>query len=346
MYPKTRSELIKVLLPNMPRFREDQINKALFDINCSSWDNITVLPKEMREKLSKSVIWTSLSCAKIIESADNSTRKALLQTSDMYAIESVLMKNKKEQWTICISSQIGCAMGCAFCATGKLGLTRNLTIDEIVDQVRFWQKQINEDERISNIVVMGMGEPLANYENIRDALNLIIKYTDIGKTKITVSTAGILPRMNQILADPLWPHVRLAISLHSVDVTIRRQIMPSSTPTFLEDLAVWSKQYLTTHGNRKHHLTFEYLLLSGINDSDSDAKKLADYVKKIGDIKVNILVYNNTNIFSAPLKDRVINFSKVLQNCGVNTTRRRSMGSDIFAACGQLAAKTDNFNPQ
>lgn len=334
---KTRKEIIEQLFPNIPKFRDDQIQTALFNPSNKNWDDLSTLSKEMRSEIIKSVPWTSLGCSKIVESSDRKTRKALLQTQDANAIESVIMRNKREQWTICISSQIGCAMGCLFCATGKLGLIRNLNVDEIVDQVRFWQNQIKSDERISNIVVMGMGEPLINYENVRDVLNLIVKYTDIGKTKITVSTAGVLPRMRQILTDPLWPHVRLAISLHSVDSQTRKKIMPSSTPTFLDDLAVWAKDYLKIHGNRRHHLTFEYLLLSGINDSEIDAKKLASYVKKIGDIKVNILIYNSTGAFQAPSKERAMAFSKVLQDCGVDSTRRSSMGSDIFAACGQLA---------
>lgn len=337
MFTKTRKELISELFPSLPSFRESQINTALFDPNNKNWDQLTTLSKEMRDRMLKSVPWTSLHCAKIVESSDGDTRKALLQTQDMHAIESVLMKNKRGQWTICISSQIGCAMGCAFCATGKLGLTRNLTVDEIVDQIRFWQTQVKAGERISNIVVMGMGEPLINYENVREALNTILKYTDIGKTRITVSTAGVKPRMQQILTDPLWPHVRFAISLHSVDSKVRKQIMPSSTPTFLDDLTVWAKDYLRIHGNRRHHLTFEYLLLAGINDSDANAKELAKYVKNIGNVKVNILIYNDTNVFQAPSKNRVLSFAKILKDQGIDATRRRSMGQDIFAACGQLA---------
>jgi len=340
MQMKTRNELIDQLFPKLPKFRNDQIQTALFNPQNKSWDDLSTLSKEMRSGIARSIQWTSLNCIKIVESNDFETRKALLQTQDSHAIETVLMKNKREQWTICISSQIGCAMGCSFCATGKLGLIRNLNVDEIVDQVRFWQEQIKPDERISNIVVMGMGEPLINYENVRDALNLIIKYTDIGKTRITISTAGVLPRMRQILTDPLWPHVRFAISLHSVDAQTRKQIMPSSYPTFLDDLAIWAKDYLKIHGNRRHHLTFEYLLLSGINDSETDAKKLASYVKKIGNIKVNVLIYNSTGAFQAPSKERTLAFSKVLQDCDVDSTRRRSMGSDILAACGQLAKIT------
>lgn len=395
MQINTRNDLINKLFPMLPRFRIDQIQTALFNPNNKNWNDLSTLSKEMRGKIIESIPWTSLKSVKIVESDNRETCKALLQTQDSHAIETVLMKNKREQWTICISSQIGCAMGCAFCATGKLGLIRNLTVDEIVDQVRFWQEQIKprdlckspfqdesegfssaarkdsgndmaislrkpddatgennrfqagsdfcrgpSNERISNIVVMGMGEPLLNYENVRDALNLIIKYTDIGKTRITVSTAGVLPRMRQILTDPLWPHVRFAVSLHSVDAQTRKKIMPSSFPTFLDDLAIWAKDYLKIYGNRRHYLTFEYLLLSGVNDSETDAKKLASYVKKIGNIKVNILIYNDTGLFHAPSSERILEFSKVLQNCGVDSTRRRSMGSEISAACGQLAKIT------
>lgn len=339
MTPKTREDLISELLPDLQKFRLDQIQTALFDTHIHNWEKVTTLSKDMREKLDKEVSWTSLRCAKIIKSKDYSTQKALLQTSDMLAIESVLMKNTRDQWTICVSTQVGCAMGCAFCATGKLGLSRNLNVDEIVDQVRFWQSQIKDDERISNIVVMGMGEPLMNYEAVRDAINLILKYTDIGKTRITVSTVGIIARMQQLLSDPLWPHIRLAVSLHSVDPIIRKRLMPSSTPTFLDDLSTWAIEYLDKFGNRRHHLTFEYLLLEGVNDTDEDAKKLAKFVKRIGNVKINLLIYNDTGEFNAPRAERVIAFSEILQDADIDVTRRRSMGQDIFAACGQLAEK-------
>ena len=339
MTSKTRQDTILSLLPDLQKFRLDQIQTALFDTSIHNWEKVSTLSKTVRQTLDEKVPWTSLRCAKTIKSKDYSTRKALLQTDDMLAIESVLMKNTRDQWTICVSTQVGCAMGCAFCATGKLGLSRNLNVDEIVDQVRFWQSQIKDDERISNIVVMGMGEPLMNYDNVRDAINLVLKYTDIGKTRITVSTVGIVPRMQQILTDPLWPHIRLAVSLHSVDPITRKRLMPSSTPTFLEDLATWAKEYLETFGNRRHHLTFEYLLLEGVNDSEEEAKKLARYVQKIGNVKVNLLIYNDTGDFNGPRTEKVVAFAEILQNANIDVTRRRSMGQDILAACGQLAQK-------
>ena len=186
---------------------------------------------------------------------------------------------------------------------------------------------------------MGMGEPLANYVEVKKALAKLLMYTDIGKTKITVSTVGILPRLKMLLDDPEWPHVRLAVSLHSVDQKKRASFMPSTTLTFLDDLADWSKAYLKKFGNRTHHLTFEYLLMKGVNDDKVDAKRLATFVRSIGRVKVNIMSYNSTGVFAAPDEELVKKFGDVLRSVGIDVTRRRSLGSDIYAACGQLANK-------
>ena len=145
--------------------------------------------------------WYSISLYNIFISQKKDTHKAILQTSDNQKFESVLMENRTGAWTICVSSQIGCAMKCSFCATGTMGIKRNLSSDEIVDQYRFWNAAIQPHERISNIVFMGMGEPLANYENVRHAINQILKHTDIGRTKITVSSVGIIPQLERILTD-------------------------------------------------------------------------------------------------------------------------------------------------
>jgi len=218
-----------------------------------------------------------------------------------------------------------------------MGLTRNLIADEIIDQYRFWNANIGKDEIITNIVFMGMGEPMANYVEVKKSLQALLKYTEIGITKIVVSTVGVLPRLNILLDDMDWPPVRLAVSLHSVDQEGRLSFMPTTTPTFLADLKTWAKAYLEKFGNRNHHLTFEYLLMKGVNDSLTDAKKLAKYVKSIGRVKVNVMAYNNTGVFDAPSADRVDEFCEILRSSDVDVTRRRSMGSDIYAACGQLA---------
>lgn len=334
-----RAQQFKEFFPQEPKFRLKQINQALFESGKNNWDQATTLSKFMREKLIAFVPWTSLTCEKIWEDTD--VQKALLKTQDGQMIETVLMKNRREQWTVCLSSQVGCAMNCAFCATGKMGFKRNLTEDEIVDQVRFWITQIPTEDRISNLVVMGMGEPMANYEAVKSALNTILEYTDIGPTKITVSSVGFLPRLEELLDDEEWPPVRLAISLHSADTVARKQLMPSSTPDFLNELRGWAKRYLETHGNRNHHLTFEYLLLKGINDSPADAKKLSKYVHSIGHVKVNVIPYNDTGVFEAPNKKAVDRFCELLEKSEIDVMRRRSLGGSISAACGQLAGSED-----
>jgi len=333
----TRNEQFKEKFPKEPKFRIKQIQEALFQFPTGSWENATTLSKSVREELIKSVPWMSLTCKQVQEDGD--TKKALLETQDGQEIESVLMKNTRDQWTICLSSQIGCAMNCAFCATGKMGLKRNLSEDEIVDQVRYWQSQISDEERISNLVIMGMGEPMANYDAVKSALNTILENTDIGPTRITVSTVGFLPRLELLLDDPEWPEVRIAVSLHSVDSIERKRLMPSSTPTFINDLRDWSLRYLEKFGNNRHHLTFEYLLIKGINDSVADAKKLSKFIHSIGHAKVNVIPYNDTGMFEAPTRRTVEAFCEVLQESKVDVMRRRSLGSGISAACGQLANK-------
>ena len=336
---ESREELMsKYAGKGLPSFRIKQINTALFDRAITSWADITTLPKDLRVLLEIQVPFASFICVALLQSNDKTTKKALLQASDGAEIETVLMKNSRGHWSICVSCQVGCAMNCSFCATGKMGLTRNLIADEIIDQYRFWNANIGKDEIITNIVFMGMGEPMANYVEVKKSLQALLKYTEIGITKIVVSTVGVLPRLNILLDDMDWPPVRLAVSLHSVDQEGRLSFMPTTTPTFLADLKTWAKAYLEKFGNRNHHLTFEYLLMKGVNDSLTDAKKLAKYVKSIGRVKVNVMAYNNTGVFDAPSADRVDEFCEILRSSDVDVTRRRSMGSDIYAACGQLAA--------
>jgi 23S rRNA (adenine2503-C2)-methyltransferase len=275
----------------------------------------------------------------------NDTYKAALTLADGQLIESVLMRNARDAWTICASSQVGCAMGCVFCATGKMGLNRQLTSDEIVDQHRFWRTFLETHPevvgRISNIVMMGMGEPLANYVALKSALNTWLAYTDLGPTNITVSTVGVLPRLEQMLTDTDFPHVRLAISLHSAVPETRKRIVPTSFEQFLPSLADWAKRYGDTLGNRRHHLTFEYVMLCGVNDADRDAQALARFVESVGHARVNLIPYNFTDTHLTRSSDeRIAAFLHILEEAGVVATRRRTMGDDIAAACGQLIQLT------
>lgn len=237
---KTRNEQFKELFPDAPAFRWKQIEQAMYDPEVSGWNDISTLPKDMRETLSHEVSWVSYKEVKNFESAHKDTYKAVLETLDGKRYESVLMRNKREQWTICVSSQIGCAMGCTFCATGTMGLTRSLTSDEIADQYRYWMYFLHHhpdiENRISNVVFMGMGEPLANYDNVKQTIHAWLAYTDMGPTKITVSSVGVLTQLERLLTDSDWPHVRIAISLHSANPEKEKRLSPLRCLTFCRGL--------------------------------------------------------------------------------------------------------------
>jgi 23S rRNA (adenine2503-C2)-methyltransferase len=337
---RSRHDIFKELFPGLPAYRWRQVEKAFFVDGWQGWQDVSNLPKDMVKILAEKVPWMSNQKARILESAGQDTWKAALELLDGKCIETVLMKNRRGDWTVCVSSQIGCAMKCAFCATGRMGLFRDLSSDEIVDQYRFWRAFLPQKKlvgRVSNLVFMGMGEPLANYDNVKQALRLLLDQTDLGQTRITVSTVGLLPRLDTILTDKDWPPVRLAISLHSADPLTRRRIMPTTHDAFLPQLADWCQRYVRKMGNRRHHLTFEYVLLDGVNDSDGHAALLAEFAKTAGRVKINLIPYNFTGSeFRGSDPERTEHFLKLLAGHGLDTTRRKSMGDDIAAACGQL----------
>lgn len=347
---QTRQQLFQALFPEAPAFRWRQVMLTLFDSDRTGWEGVTTLPKDMRERLQSSVSWMSLREGIVLESRKGDTKKAVLECADGARIETVLMRNARGHWSVCVSSQVGCAMGCTFCATGSMGFTRNLTVDEIVDQLRFWHYHLAEKTRhaktrsesepsslISNVVFMGMGEPLSNYESVREAIRTMLAYTSLGSTRITVSTVGLLPALRKLLRDPLWPSIRLAVSLHSADSDIRKRLMPSSFDTFLDDLAEWTKEYFSLNDERRRHLTFEYILLSGVNDSSEDAKKLIEFSRRVGKVKVNLIPYNKTSSgHEGSREESAKKFLDQLKRVGITATIRKAMGDDIAAACGQL----------
>ena len=343
---RSRQERIRELFPDEPAFRLRQIEEALFQPSVRGWNDMTSLSLAMRGALAASVPFQALVVVNMLESKKQDTFKAIVSVEGGQEVETVLMKNRRGAWTICVSSQVGCAMACGFCATGKMGLIRQLHSDEIVDQYRLWQSfLLNHPElpqRISNMVFMGMGEPLANYENVKATLNTILAQSDLGKTRVTVSTVGVLPRLEQLLNDPEWPHVRMAVSLHSADPKTRKEIVPTSYDEFLPKLEDWAKRYLERFGNRRHHLTFEYVMLSGVNDTPHHAKMLAEFVRRIGNVRVNLIPYNFTGCeFTCSTKKDLDAFEEALEEAGVIVTRRRTMGDDIEAACGQLVRKDE-----
>lgn len=341
----SRKEKFKELFPNAPAFRLKQIEQALFNPSIWSWEEVSTLDKPMREILSSQVPWMSVIHNKVYTSKNQDTFKAVLSSIDDKQFETVLMANKKGQWTICVSSQIGCAMKCVFCATGTMGLKRSLLADEIVDQYRFWKKFLlakpNLPQRISNVVFMGMGEPMANYENVKEAINIWLKYTDIGPTKITVSSVGILSQLEKILVDKDWPRVRIAISLHSANQTKREEIVPTTIPDFLKKLADWSQRYAKTLGTQKHHITYEYILINEVNDTPQFAHELGKYISKTGSSKINVIPYNpvEKKSFKRSVQNRIDDFKEILLSYNIDVTQRKTMGDDISSACGQLVTE-------
>jgi 23S rRNA (adenine2503-C2)-methyltransferase len=224
-----------------------------------------------------------------------------------------------------------------------MGFKRHLTSDEIADQIRFWREFLAKKPdvalRISNVVFMGMGEPFANIENVKTAIDLWTKYTDIGPTHITVSTVGILPALEKVLTDKTWPSVRIAISLHSADEKRRKEIEPSTEEGFLKKLADWCLRYNEIHGNRRHHITFEYTLINEVNDSPEHAKLLAKYIRLAGGPKLNVIPLNAVagSLLKKSQRSRIDQFKAIILASGLDITERRTMGDDIAAACGQLA---------
>lgn len=339
----TRALQFQSLFPSAPAFRWRQAEAALFQPDATGWGSVSVFPKAMRDAMEAKIPWMSIALHRMVESKDKETFKAVLRAEDNLLFETVLMGNAREQWTVCVSSQVGCAMHCAFCATGAMGLKRSLNEDEIIDQLRFWQSFLRgrpeSDARISNIVFMGMGEPLTNVDSVKQSIRTWVNQTDIGPTHITVSTVGVLPAMDQLLEDKDWPSVRIAISLHSVDQAEREKIVPSTVPHFLDKLADWCRRYRQILGNRRHHLTFEYTLISGVNDSAEQAEMLARFIERCGKPKLNVIPLNAVSgkSFSPSGQERIERFKQVILRHGIDVMQRRTMGDDIAAACGQLA---------
>lgn len=312
------------------KFRAKQIYKWLYE-GITDFDEMTDISKSLREKLRENCSLGNLSIEKKFVSGIDGTRRYLLKLNDGNLIESVLMKYH-HGYSICISSQVGCAMGCKFCASTIGGKIRDLTSGEIIDQVITVQRDLGE--RISNIVMMGVGEPLDNFDNV---IGFIKNVNDplgmnIGGRHITVSTCGIVPRIYE-LAD-MKLQLTLAISLHASDDNSRREIMPVAKRYSIDELLKACRYYAEKTGRR---ITFEYTLIKGVNDTAANAKKLAELLNSML-CHVNLIPVNAVDGtgFDASAADSVENFRRIVEKSGISATVRREMGSDISAACGQL----------
>src|SRR5205823_4080150 len=326
-----------------PSYRSRQIADWLYKKRVESFENMTDLPHKLRGQLAKFFAFDRLEPVRVLGSRD-STRKFLFRLADGNLIESVLIPasaalygEKSDRRTICISTQVGCAYGCKFCASGLEGFSRNLRENEIVDQIIAVERESNE--RIDNVVFMGMGEPLANFENVRRAIRIINAPwgLGIGARRITVSTSGLAPQIRKLADDPL--QIRLAVSLHGATDEVRNQIMPINRRYNVETLLSACDYYVA---HKKQRLTFEYILIAGINDSDAQASFLAEHVRRLS-AKVNLIPYNTVEglEWSRPSRNRQERFLSILRAGGVAATLRREKGHDINAACGQLRLQTE-----
>ncbi|MEA3304757.1 MAG: 23S rRNA (adenine(2503)-C(2))-methyltransferase RlmN [Patescibacteria group bacterium] len=320
------------------KYRLKQIYQAVHKDLVASWDDVTTIPLSLREQLQEKFPFSSLSVSHSVKSQDG-TEKVLFRTHDDKFIEGVLLR-QKGRVTICMSTQIGCAMGCHFCATGKMGLARNLTVQEMVDQILYFARHVKPiGERINNVVLMGMGEPFQNYENVMDALGYLNDDHGIaiGQRHLTISTCGVVPKIKALADD--GHQYNLAISLHAPEQRLRKKIMPVAQMHDFDELMDAIKYYQEKTNRR---IFYEYTLMAGINDSVDHARALVELLKPQAPLAhVNILSWNGNpyNEFSAPSKDAIRAFQDVLVKGGVPSTYRHSKGDDISAACGQLAAE-------
>lgn len=328
---------------NQPKFRLDQIKKAIYQDGISSFCDISTLPKELRENLDKNIKIISFKSFKVLVSSDKKSIKALLELQDKKLTETVLISAISGTWTACISSQVGCPLGCLFCATGKRGFQRNLTAQEITDQVLFWKQYLEKEKiegKLTNIVYMGMGEPFLNWEEVKKSLEIFTdeKLFNFGSRSISVSTAGV-PEGILELCDK-FPQINLAISLHFSDDEKRSRYMPINRKYNLEEIKKALEKYFLK-SSRKVFL--EYIMLGGINDSIKDAEKLVAYIKSIKKnylLHVNLIKYNSTsNDFKTSSNNKVHQFESYLLKNKVNCTIRKSLGEEIQGACGQLAGR-------
>lgn len=314
------------------KFHATQIYEFLYKKRIYDVNNMNNISKKIKEQLVKDFDFSFIKLK--LKQVDTDVRKYLFELSDGNFIESVLMYHDYGI-SICVSSQVGCNMGCAFCESGRLKKVRNLETYEVVEQLLLIEEDIQE--RISHVVVMGIGEPFDNYDNIMNFIRIIndSKGIDIGARHITVSTCGIVPKIKEFTND--FSQVNLAISLHAPNDTIRNKIMPISKAYKLDELIDSIRTYIKTTNRR---VTFEYIMLENVNDSKECAQELANLLKNMN-CYVNLIPYNETeNIqFKRTKKVQILAFYDILKKNGINVTIRREFGSKVDAACGQLRAK-------
>lgn len=315
-------------------FRAKQVYSWLYSNLATDYEQMTVLPKGLRDRLARELPLTPLTPVRELWTDDGETLKMLYRTQDGQTLETVLMFYA-DRATVCVSCQVGCAVGCSFCATGLMGLQRNLSAGEMVAQVVDTARRAREKGRsVTNIVMMGMGEPFHNYDNFIKMVSILHDPhgLNFGARRITVSTSGVVPFIDKLAGEPY--QVNLAISIHAGNDELRSELVPLNRRWPLSDLLAAIRRYIAT---TKRRVSFEYAMLNGVNTSEDDARQLARQLKGML-CHVNLIPYNPTPAypFERPDEATIDRFAAVLEASGIPATVRYSRGVEIAAACGQL----------
>lgn len=326
----------------LPSFRITQFNLAYFKEFISSFDELTTWPKALREELKAEFPFSSIIPSTSLVSKDKGTQKVVFsRISDGKRFESVLMRHDDKRNTVCVSCMVGCPMGCVFCATGKMRFVANLSAREIVDQVLHFARILKKQNKsVTNIVFMGMGEPLLNLENVMEAIKILNNpdYMEFGIRRITISTSGITPKIYELMR--MGYKGRLALSLHAPEQTLRESLMPIAKTNPLPELMATVKAFATRTQLR---VSYEYILIDGINDTPAHAHALALLFGEDTElVHVNLIPYNPVPgvAFRRSPISAVHAFADILTDFGISNTFRVTMGDDIQAACGQLVTLT------
>ncbi|GBD23581.1 putative dual-specificity RNA methyltransferase RlmN [bacterium HR29] len=338
LLPEEVDERVRLL--GLPAYRARQLLEGAYRQLAGSWEEVTTLPLDLRRRLDAELPLRPPAEVRTASTPEADTVKALLRFADGTLVETVLMRYPPREGrghpraTVCVSTQAGCAMGCVFCATGQMGFERNLRAEEIVAQVLHFARWLRPlGQHVTNVVFMGMGEPLANYAETLRAVRILTHPRAFGLAQraVTISTVGVLSGIEKLAGEGL--QVGLAISLHAPNDALRRQLVPTAAPGSVERLIAAARRYRERTGRR---VTAEYVLIEGVNDSLGDAEELAHLLRGT-DIHVNLIPLNPTAAgYRRPAPSRVSAFARALRRMGINCTVRREKGTEISAACGQL----------
>lgn len=320
-----------------PPYRLQQAARSYYQDLGQGWDGLSTWPKDLRAAC-EDLPWSPLSLVETHESQEPDSIKFVFKTADGLVLESVVMRHADGRNTVCVSSQIGCAMGCAFCATGTLGIKRNLTSEEILDQIVQVARYLKDKGgKVTNVVFMGMGEPFNNTDEVLGAIKSLTSPDEfgLGARHISISTCGIIPGIVRLAKEA--PQVNLAISLHAPSQDVRAKIMPVAKAYPLDKLLRAVREYLE---KTRRKVMFEYVMLDGINDSLDQAEDLADLFNDYRHLAhVNLIKYHETGKFKPSSDAHIKAFQNALKRRGISVTRRVSFGEEIDAACGQLAGR-------